>query len=223
MEAMITIRNICKTYRSGKESFNALSSIHLQVLEGEFIAIMGRSGSGKSTLLNIIAGIDQADQGEYNYCTENIHAFTSSKLTKFRRQLGFVFQSFHLIPHLTVKQNVELPLGYAGVASKLRKEISTTMLERVGLADKSHAFPKELSGGQMQRVAIARALAPSPKLLLADEPTGNLDNDNGMMIMNLLVDINKVGTTIILVTHDEKIADFASRRIIMSDGAIIAE
>lgn len=223
MEPIIILRDINKTYNNGKEPFYALSSIHLKVVRGEFISLMGRSGSGKSTLLNIIGGIDQADRGEYQYYSENIHEFSSRNLTKFRRQLGFVFQSFHLLPHMTVKQNVEVPLGYAGVPSKIRKETVAMLLERVGLADKGNSYPKQLSGGQMQRAAIARALAPSPKLLLADEPTGNLDNDNGMMIMNLLVDINKEGTTIILVTHDEKISDFASRKIIMSDGRIISE
>jgi putative ABC transport system ATP-binding protein len=223
VEPIVVLRDISKTYTNGKEILHALSDVQLTVMQGEFISIMGRSGSGKSTLLNIVGGIDRPDQGEYRFLSENIHAFSPRKLTKFRRQLGFIFQSFHLLRHLTVKQNIELPLGYAGVPVAKRKQTVAILLDKVGLTDKGGSYPHELSGGQMQRVAIARALAPSPKLLLADEPTGNLDSDNGLNIMKLLVEINKEGTAVMLVTHDDNISNFASRKIVMADGIIISQ
>jgi putative ABC transport system ATP-binding protein len=222
MGAMITLRDVYKTYSAGDGIFNALFAIDLLVSQGEFLSIMGRSGSGKSTLLNIIGGIDTLDNGEYIYLDKEVHTYTSRQLTKFRRQLGFVFQSFHLLPQSTVFQNIELPLGYAGIRSDVRIKTVESLLEKVGLGNKRNSYPSELSGGQMQRVAIARALAVSPKLLLADEPTGNLDSENSKIVMELLADIHKEGTTIILVTHDDKISDFASRKIVMADGKIIS-
>jgi putative ABC transport system ATP-binding protein len=217
---MLELSQISKSYTTGSNTFHALSDVSLSVAEGEYLSIMGRSGSGKSTLLNIIGGVERPSSGEYYYLGNKLSRYSNREMTHFRRQIGFVFQAFHLIPQLTVYQNIELPLGYSGVNTKQRKNIVRSLLEKIELSDKETAYPKQLSGGQMQRIAIARAIAVAPRLLLADEPTGNLDTESSSIIMNLLSDLHHEGTTIILVTHDHEISRHASRNLFMSDGMI---
>lgn len=219
---LIRMEQIVREYGKGSSQTRALKGVSLQVEKGEFVAITGASGCGKSTLLNIMGGMDRQTEGEYYYDDAPVAGLSERELAKFRNcNIGFVFQAFHLAKELTAVENVALPLGYAGIGGKERKERAKALLDRVGLSEKYKAHPTKLSGGEMQRVAIARALANHPQTLLADEPTGNLDYENGRAIMKLLRELNEEGTTIIMVTHDRELADLADRKICMADGNIV--
>ncbi len=218
---MIKINNLNKTYNSGIK-VQALKEVSLVIERGEFILIVGKSGSGKSTLLNILGCMDGYDSGEYLFLDQDVKSLSSRELAQFRNQkIGFVFQSFQLINELTVGENIEMSMGIAGVPKNERKKRVTELLEMVGLAEKESCRPLQLSGGQQQRVAIARALANNPDVLLCDEPTGNLDEKNGIKIMELLKELNKKGSTIIMVTHDLTLKQYADRIIEMKDGIIL--
>ncbi|AUS97514.1 macrolide ABC transporter ATP-binding protein [Clostridium thermosuccinogenes] len=221
---MIQLINVHKIYKGNGVQTLALKGISLEIAESEFVAIMGRSGCGKTTLLNIIGCMDDFDSGEYMFKDINIKELNSKQLALIRnKRIGFVFQAFNLINEMTVFENVEVPLGYAGMPRKQRKEIVLEMLEKVGLIDKVKNYPSQLSGGQQQRVAIARALSNNPEIILADEPTGNLDSKNGTEIIELLQSLNNKGTTLVIVTHDEKVASYAKRKIILNDGIIVKD
>lgn len=222
---MIELNEISKTYKGKNVYTEAIKNLSLKVNDGEFVAIMGRSGSGKTTLLNIIGCMDRFDSGSYYFDGEDILNFNSGQLAKFRNQnIGFVFQSFNLIPNLTSIENIELPLGLSNVKKEKRKERAYELLKEVGLEEKAHHKPSELSGGQQQRVAIARAIANHPKVLLADEPTGNLDEESGFQIMEFLKRLNKKEhITIIMVTHDILIAEYADYIVELRGGKIIAK
>ena len=218
----IQLKNITKTYLGMGVSTIALKNVSLTLRNGEFTAIMGRSGCGKTTLLNIIGCMDTFDEGEYICEDNNIKNYKENALATFRnKKIGFVFQSFNLINEMTVFENVEVPLGYAGLPAKVRKERCENLLEQVGLSDKLKNHPTQLSGGQQQRVAIARALAMNPTVILADEPTGNLDSKNGTEIMELLKGMNEKGKTIIMVTHDVALSNYSKRIVTLSDGEIV--
>lgn len=222
ISVLIELRDIRKYYDASGVRTKALDGITISIDKGEFVAIMGASGSGKSTLMNIIGAIDEASKGKYILSGKNVSALNNKELANLRnKEMGYIFQSFNLLEELTIMENVEMPLGYAGIRGKERKKRALELLEKVGLEGKKNAYPRQLSGGQQQRVAIARALVNQPSLLLADEPTGNLDSTNGEEVMNQLVDLHKEGTTIILVTHDDKVASFADRRIEMKDGKVV--
>lgn len=202
----------------------AVSSINLRVKPGEFVAVMGPSGCGKSTLLNIIGMLDRPDSGDYIFLGKNLQSLSESELTKCRKEnLGFIFQSFNLVDELTVFENIELPLLYLGYSSTERTRMVETVLERMNMMHRRNHLPQQLSGGQQQRAAIARAVVHKPKLILADEPTGNLDTSNGIEIMRLLTELNDLGTTIVMVTHSERDADYSSRIIHLLDGKILHE
>lgn len=219
---MIDLKGIKKIYKGKGIHTVALNDINLSIDAGEFLCIMGRSGSGKTTLLNVLGCMDDFDEGEYIFDGIDVKKLKSRELASFRsKNVGFVFQSFNLIDDMNVLENVEVPLGYAGMPSKKRMQTALEMIKKLGMQDKIKHYPSELSGGQQQRVAIARALANNPKIILADEPTGNLDSENGEMIMTLLKNLNEEGKTIILVTHDMSVAKYAKRKIIMNDGKII--
>jgi putative ABC transport system ATP-binding protein len=219
---MIKLANITKTYRMGAGDITVLSDISLNVQGGELIAIMGPSGSGKSTLMNIIGCLDRPTSGAYNFENREISAMTDDELASVRNvKIGFVFQTFNLLPRFSALKNVEVPLIYSGVPSRLRRDRAAPLLEKVGLGDRMQHKPTELSGGQQQRVAIARALVNNPPLLLADEPTGNLDSRSGEEILNILIRLNQQGVTIIIVTHDKDIAAQCKRIINLKDGRII--
>lgn len=217
---MIKVINLNKTYNNGIK-VQALKEINLEIERGEFILIIGKSGSGKSTLLNILGCMDGYDSGEYLFSDQDVKSLSSPELARFRNQkVGFVFQSFQLINELTVGENIEMPMGIAGVPRNERKKRVTELLEMVGLEEKESCRPLQLSGGQQQRVAIARALANNPDVILCDEPTGNLDEKNGIKIMELLKKLNEKDTTIIMVTHDLTLKQYADRIIEMKDGMI---
>ena len=219
---MVQLECIVKNYGKGSNIVSALKGVSLQINQGEFVAITGPSGCGKSTLLNILGGMDRQSEGTYHYQNISVENLNAKDLACFRNQkIGFIFQAYHLSKELTVLDNVALPLGYAGVAGRERKERASILLEKVGLSDKIKTYPTKLSGGEMQRVAIARALANNPSILLADEPTGNLDQENGLNIMSILKEINQEGTTIVLVTHDLALAKSADRVLQMKDGNIV--
>ena len=221
---MIKIENLRKVYDTGLIKFEALKGVNFTVDQGEFVAIMGQSGSGKSTLMNIIGCLDVATSGKYYLAGHDISSHKESELNVIRnRELGFVFQSFNLLPKLNVLKNVELPMIYAGIKPAKRKERALKLLEMVGLGDKTKNRPNELSGGQKQRVAIARALANEPKILLADEPTGNLDSSSEAEIMAIFKELNNNGTTVIMVTHEAEIAEYAKRVIHFRDGKITSD
>jgi putative ABC transport system ATP-binding protein len=221
---MIKLSNITKTYQLGEVDITVLSDVSLDVKRGELIAIMGPSGSGKSTLMNIIGCLDRPTSGIYRFEDREISAMTDDELASIRNvKIGFVFQTFNLLPRFTALKNVEVPLIYSAVPSRLRRERAIPLLEKVGLADRMYHRPTELSGGQQQRVAIARALVNHPPLLLADEPTGNLDSRSGAEILNILVELNKQGVTIIIVTHDQSVAARCRRTIKLMDGRIISD
>ena len=221
----IKLDNIQKYYKVGKEKLHIVKSLSLEIEEGEFIMIMGKSGSGKTTLLNVLGFLDKIDEGQYIFNDTDVSTLSENKRSEYRaRYAGFVFQQFNLIDTINVYQNIEVPLIYAGVKDKnKRKELIYEKLDQVGLTDKALSSPNHLSGGQKQRVAIARALVNSPKIIFADEPTGALDSDTGRDIMELLSDLNKKGTTIIMVTHDQDMTKYASRVITLKDGAFVEE
>ena len=218
---VIEMRDITKIYHIGGEEVRALDHATLTIREGEFVAIIGPSGSGKSTLMNIMGCLDTADSGEYLLDGQQIEHYSEDELARIRnRKIGFVFQSFDLLPKMTAQENVELPLIYQGVSAAERRKRSAEVLRRVGLESRAGHKPTELSGGQQQRVAVARALATEPALILADEPTGNLDSKTGKEIMSLFCQLNEAGKTIILITHSEAVAQQAHRRIRIMDGHV---
>ncbi len=218
---IITIEHIAKIYQVGTEEVHALADVSLKIDKGEYVAIMGPSGSGKSTLMNILGCLDTPTKGIYNFNDVNVSQMNDNELAKIRnKEIGFVFQTFNLLARSDALHNVELPLIYAGVPSYDRKERAKEALAHVGLADRMHHRPNELSGGQRQRVAIARALVTKPSIILADEPTGNLDTKTGEDIMALFNEIYEQGNTIILVTHEEYIAEHAERILRIRDGLI---
>ncbi len=221
---MIQIEKLGKTFRTEEVETIALQDIDLHVKKGEFVAIMGPSGCGKSTLLNIIGLLDNPSQGHYLLNGKEVTSLRENERTDLRKGvIGFVFQSFNLIDELTVSENVELPLTYMNIPKKERKQRVEAMLERMKMSHRANHFPQQLSGGQQQRVAIARAVITRPQLILADEPTGNLDSKNGTEVMNLLTELHREGTTIIMVTHSEHDAAFAGRIVKLFDGKIIAD
>ncbi len=218
---MIRFENIRKVYQTGKISFEALKEVDLTIEKGEFVSIMGPSGSGKSTLMNIIGCLDTATEGSYYLEGENVAGLTFDQLSEIRnRKIGFVFQNFNLLPYATAYENVELPLMFNGKGAKERKERVRKYLDLVGLWDWAKHRPTELSGGQQQRVAIARALVNDPAIILADEPTGNLDSQSGLEIMGIFTDLWKAGKNILMVTHDPNIAAFSHRTIQLLDGRV---
>ncbi|EFK59717.1 ABC transporter ATP-binding protein [Sphingobacterium spiritivorum] len=221
---MIKIHQLKKFYRTDEIETLALNNVDVHVTEGEFVAVMGPSGCGKSTLLNVLGLIDDFEEGSYLFNETEVAKFNESKRSDLRKHaIGFVFQSFNLIDELTVYENVELPLIYTNVPAAERKKRVEEVLEKVQIAHRRNHFPQQLSGGQQQRVAVARAVINNPKLILADEPTGNLDSNNGNEVMQLLTELNESGTTIIMVTHSEHDAKFAHRVIRMLDGEVIME
>jgi putative ABC transport system ATP-binding protein len=219
---MIALSNITKTYRMGEMDITVLSGITLKVVSGELIAIMGPSGSGKSTLMNIIGCLDRPTSGAYHFENREISTLSDDELAAVRNgKIGFVFQTFNLLPRFSALKNVEVPLIYSGVPARLRSERAMPLLQKVGLADRMNHKPTELSGGQQQRVAIARALVNNPPLLLADEPTGNLDSRSGSEVLDILTGLNRQGVTIMIVTHDRDVAARCKRIINLKDGQII--
>ncbi|MFP5504554.1 MAG: ABC transporter ATP-binding protein [Candidatus Sericytochromatia bacterium] len=221
---MIQVRDLYKIYTNGNQEIRALDGVSFRAEEGEFVAIMGASGSGKSTMMNIIGCLDRPTEGEYLLDGLSITAYDDEELAKVRnRKLGFVFQSFNLLPRTSAVANVELPLVYAGVKPAERRERAIAALTRVGLGERLDHKPNELSGGQQQRVSIARAIVNEPKLLLADEPTGALDSRTTVEIMNLLLDLNDQGMTIIMVTHESDVAAYAKRLVRFRDGRILSD
>ncbi|SFR48662.1 putative ABC transport system ATP-binding protein [Robiginitalea myxolifaciens] len=221
---MITIQNLKKSFRTEEVETLALNNVNLKVDDGEFVAIMGPSGCGKSTLLNIIGMLDNPTEGSYNFAGNEVSGLKESQRTELRKgNLGFVFQSFNLIDELTVFENVELPLIYLNISKSERKQRVTEVLERMKMAHRANHFPQQLSGGQQQRVAISRAVITKPKLILADEPTGNLDSKNGLEVMNLLTELNQDGTTIVMVTHSDHDSHFAHRVVHLFDGQIVTQ
>ena len=220
---MITLEGITKVYLAGEVEVAALKGISLHIPEGEFIAIMGPSGSGKSTLMNLIGCLDQPSSGRYILDGYDVSALTDDQLAWIRnRKIGFVFQSYNLIPRASAVHNVEMPLIYAG-DNQQRRERAMAALESVGLLQRASHLPNELSGGQQQRVAVARALVTDPAILLADEPTGNLDSESSLEIMKLLRELNQQGRTIVLITHEPDIAAFAQRVVRLRDGVIVSD
>ena len=221
---MIKIENLEKVYRTEEVETKALNKVSLAVKEGEFVAIMGPSGCGKSTLLNILGLLDEPDGGSFQFLGTEISKFNERNRADLRKKnLGFVFQSFNLIDELTVFENVELPLIYLGVGAAERKEKVEKVLEKMQIMHRRNHFPQQLSGGQQQRVAVARAVINNPKLILADEPTGNLDSSNGNEVMELLTELNEAGTTVIMVTHSEHDDRYAHRIIRLLDGEVVME
>lgn len=222
--ALISLENISKTYHMGLADVRAIDLLSLSINSGEFIAIMGASGSGKSTLLNIIGCLDRPSDGRYILDGIDVSTMDDDQLSTVRlAKLGFIFQSFNLLPHLSVLRNIELPLYYLGWNRETSRERAHELAQLVGLESRIGHKPSELSGGQRQRVAIARALANNPAVILADEPTGNLDSHTGIEIMNILCNLHQNGKTIVMVTHEDSIARYAERRIHMRDGAILKE
>ena len=221
---MINTKNLVKVFRTDEVETMALNNVNLEINKGEFVAIMGPSGCGKSTLLNIIGLLDNPSEGELHFNGFQVENYTERQRTNLRKEnIGFVFQSFNLIDELTVFENVELPLLYMRVSGSERKRRVNEALERMKIAHRAKHFPQQLSGGQQQRVAIARAVISKPKLILADEPTGNLDSANGEEVMNLLTQLNEEGTTIIMVTHSPSDADRSHRIIQLFDGHVVTE
>ncbi len=213
---------MCKTYGRGEARVHAVQNVDLKIKKGGFLAVMGASGSGKTTFMNILGCLDTQTQGEYIFCGTNVKKLSKeSKVNLRNKYIGFIFQSFYLLPSLTARQNVELPMVYSGVSPKVRKAKSAELMEITGLASRSSHLPCELSGGQRQRVAIARALINSPSLILADEPTGNLDSKTGQDIMRILKRLNESGATIVLITHEKNIAAYAKELVVLKDGHII--
>lgn len=221
---MIQAKNLKKVYSTEEVETTALNNVNIEIKEGEFVAIMGPSGCGKSTLLNIMGLLDNPSDGEYHFLGHDVSNKTERERAQLRKgNIGFIFQSFNLIDELTVFENVELPLLYLGMSADERKEKAEAALERMSMMHRRNHFPQQLSGGQQQRVAIARAVVANAKLILADEPTGNLDSDHGNEVMKVLAELNEQGTTIVMVTHSPHDADFAMRVIHLFDGHVVTE
>lgn len=219
MSALVEIKDVCKIYNPGENEVRALDHVSLTIDEQEFVAIIGHSGSGKSTLMNMLGCLDVPTSGEYWLHGQDVSALSDDELSDIRnREIGFIFQGFNLIPNLTALENVELPLIYRGVSKSVREELSVEALKKVGLEHRMDHKPSEMSGGQQQRVAIARAIAQAPPVILADEPTGNLDSNSTKEIMDILKGLHKEGRTVILITHDNEIAAQAKRVIKIRDG-----
>jgi putative ABC transport system ATP-binding protein len=223
MEEIIVTENISKKYQLGDNEVIALDNVNIRIKKGEFVAIVGTSGSGKSTLMNLLGCLDMPTTGNYYLEGVDIKQQTEDDLSDIRnKKIGFIFQSFNLVPNLNAMENVELPLIYRGVKRASRRELAKQALSHVGLEQRFLHLPSQMSGGQQQRVAIARAIAARPPIILADEPTGNLDKKSGKDVMDILLDLNKEGKTIVLITHDIEIAKLAHRQICMSDGKVVS-
>lgn len=224
MEHLIDARNLYKIYNPGENEVHALDGVSLTIDRGEFVAIIGQSGSGKSTFMNMLGLLDSPTSGEYYLDGKEVSKLTDNELSEIRnKEIGFIFQGFNLIPSLTAVGNVELPLIYRGMPAAQRHELSDAALERVGIGHRKNHRPSEMSGGQQQRVAIARAVAARPPIILADEPTGNLDTHSGEEVMRILKELNNEGRTVILITHDNSIAEQAKRVIRIQDGKIVSD
>lgn len=224
MAELIVIKDMCKIYNPGENEVRALDQVNLTIMENEFVAIIGQSGSGKSTLMNMLGCLDVPTSGTYLLNGKDVSGLSDDELSDIRNQeIGFIFQGFNLIPGLTALENVELPLIYRGVGRKERMELANQALEKVGLAERKMHKPSEMSGGQQQRVAIARAIAQAPPLILADEPTGNLDSGSTKEILGILKELHREGRTIMLITHDNDIAAKARRNIRIMDGRVVAD
>jgi putative ABC transport system ATP-binding protein len=224
MPVLIETRELSKSYLMGNNEVQALRSVSLQIDPGDFVAIMGASGSGKSTFMNLLGCLDQASSGQYFLAGQEVSRKTADELADLRnRYIGFVFQQFNLLPRTSALEQVELPLMYAGVSAKERRERARLCLNEVGLSERTHHLPTQLSGGQQQRVAIARALVNRPMLILADEPTGALDTQTSAEVMQLLTRLNEQGMTVVLVTHEPDIASYARRKIVFRDGRVVED
>lgn len=221
---MIKVTDLTKIFRTEEVETTALNGVSFEIKDGEFVAIMGPSGCGKSTLLNILGLLDNPTSGSYELMGKEVAKLKEKERTKFRKgNIGFVFQSFNLIDELNVYENIELPLRYMSISASERKEKVTAIMKRLNISHRAKHFPQQLSGGQQQRVAIARAVVAGPKLILADEPTGNLDSKNGKEVMDLLTELNQDGTTIVMVTHSPKDASCAQRTIDLFDGKVVSD
>jgi putative ABC transport system ATP-binding protein len=221
---MIKLENLTKVYRTDEVETTALNEVSFEIKKGEFVSIMGPSGCGKSTLLNLLGMLDKPESGKYQFVENEISDLNEKQRSEIRKKhIGFVFQNFNLIDELTVFENIELPLIYNKVSAKQRKKRVDEIIERIGISHRSNHFPQQLSGGQQQRVAVARALVNRPDLILADEPTGNLDSSNGNEVMELLCELNEKGTTIIMVTHSSHDASYSNRVINLLDGEVVSE
>jgi putative ABC transport system ATP-binding protein len=221
-DPIIVVDNIHKSYLMGKEAVPALRGVSLEIQRGEFVCLMGPSGSGKTTLLNVVGGLDEPSRGHLIVDGENLISLSENKLARLRLdKMGFIFQNYNLLANFTAQENVEAPMVLANVSRKERQERSKKLLDRVGLGDRTHHYPSELSGGQQQRVAIARALANNPPILIGDEMTGDLDSETGFAIMRLIQELNEEGMTVVFVTHDPRMAEFAGRVIELQDGKLL--
>ena len=221
---MLKLENLSKIFQTDEVETTALNEVNIDIEQGEFVAVMGPSGCGKSTLLNIVGMLDSPSAGNYHFRGENISDYNESQRANVRKKnLGFIFQSFNLIDELTVQENVDLALLYQGISAKERKQRVAEVLSKVNIAHRAKHFPQQLSGGQQQRVAVARALVNKPNLILADEPTGNLDSKHGEEVMDMITSLNREGATIMMVTHSHSHADYANRIINLFDGRVVAE
>lgn len=221
---LIQMKDLSKVYRTEDVETTALNSVNIDIKKGEFVAVMGPSGCGKSTLLNIVGMLDNPSAGNYFFLDEDIAGYSESQLAGVRKQhIGFIFQSFNLIDELTVEENIELALLYHSISSSERKERVGVVMDRMGIAHRGGHMPSQLSGGQQQRVAVARAVVSEPSLILADEPTGNLDSQHGEEVMGMLQDLNSAGTTVVMVTHSPSHAEYARRTINLFDGEVVTE